>query len=181
MTGSGTVPTGEVGGGRKLEGLRAFSPEHSTDGTADRTSHSMSAFASHGPRAEGITAHCAALLIRGYQRFLSPYKGFACAHRVHHGGLSCSEFVRRRMLADGFWRGITAARARFRDCRTAAILMANRRLEERMAADEDEKRRRLRDTDGMPSAWQERAGCVTDTCYCAACAELAPLGCLFDW
>ena len=29
-------------------------------------------------------------LIRAYQRWVSPYKGFACAHRVHRGGPSCS-------------------------------------------------------------------------------------------
>ena len=32
-------------------------------------------------------------LVIFYQRWISPYKGFTCAHRAWHGGLSCSEYA----------------------------------------------------------------------------------------
>ena len=35
----------------------------------------------------------ALLAIRGYKRYISPYTGFSCAHRVHLNGDSCSTFA----------------------------------------------------------------------------------------
>jgi putative component of membrane protein insertase Oxa1/YidC/SpoIIIJ protein YidD len=32
--------------------------------------------------------------IGGYQRFISPYKGFCCAYRFHTGRRSCSAYAR---------------------------------------------------------------------------------------
>lgn len=57
--------------------------------------------------------------INFYQRRLSPYKGYRCAHRVHHGGLSCSEFVKRAILADGLMQAYPTIRQRFAECRHA--------------------------------------------------------------
>jgi putative component of membrane protein insertase Oxa1/YidC/SpoIIIJ protein YidD len=34
-------------------------------------------------------------LIDGYQRFISPYKGYTCAYRVHAGRAWCSAFGKR--------------------------------------------------------------------------------------
>ena len=33
-----------------------------------------------------------------YQKVISPVKGFSCAHRCRHGGLSCSEYVKQVVL-----------------------------------------------------------------------------------
>jgi putative component of membrane protein insertase Oxa1/YidC/SpoIIIJ protein YidD len=69
----------------------------------------------------------AALLIRMYQRFISPYKGFRCAHRVLHGGPSCSEFARLYVQENNFWAMFPALRMRFRECRMAkeTLIAAN--------------------------------------------------------
>ncbi len=57
--------------------------------------------------------------ISGYQRHLSPHKGFSCAYRVLHGGESCSQYV-KRMIAERGWHGaIAAARERFDACSAA--------------------------------------------------------------
>ncbi len=40
----------------------------------------------------GIIDSLAIAAITGYQRYLSPYKGFRCAHRVLHQGESCSQY-----------------------------------------------------------------------------------------
>lgn len=57
--------------------------------------------------------------IRFYQRWLSPHKGFRCAHAALHGGPSCSAAV-ADLLAQ---YGLAAARphiaARFGECRQA--------------------------------------------------------------
>jgi len=40
----------------------------------------------------GPAAQLALAAIRGYQRWISPYKGFRCALRAHTGGDSCSSY-----------------------------------------------------------------------------------------
>ena len=65
--------------------------------------------------------------IAGYQRWLSPLKGKGrgCAHRLCHGGGSCSQHV-RRLLAEtgGLVASLPGARARFAACREAASAAA---------------------------------------------------------
>ncbi len=62
-------------------------------------------------------------LIGLYQKYVSPYKGFRCAHRVRHGGLSCSEAVRAIVLEEGLWCGRSQIRQRFQDCRAVAMVL----------------------------------------------------------
>lgn len=59
-------------------------------------------------------------LISFYQRFLSPHKGFCCAHRVLHGGPSCSAAVKSILLERGAWSSWTDIWLRFRECQAAA-------------------------------------------------------------
>lgn len=68
--------------------------------------------------------HSLAIAISGYQKYLSPYKGFCCAHKVHHGGVSCSEFVKQALLQDGLWQATPDIRQRFRECKTAALALS---------------------------------------------------------
>lgn len=63
-------------------------------------------------------------LIRGYQHRISPYKGYACAHRVAHGGASCSEAVRHIVRRRGLLRGLRPTTARFVACYHAATMLA---------------------------------------------------------
>ncbi|MEJ6395466.1 membrane protein insertion efficiency factor YidD [Gymnodinialimonas sp. 2305UL16-5] len=64
--------------------------------------------------------------IWGYQRYLSPRKGFRCAHSVLHGGTGCSGFTKHAIRDHGFWASIPLIRARFADCRDASqTLRAN--------------------------------------------------------
>ena len=66
-------------------------------------------------------------LIAAYQRWLSPRKGFRCAHRRRHGGLSCSQFARRAIARAGLGGGWRALRHRFAACAEAAQAMASLR------------------------------------------------------
>jgi len=60
------------------------------------------------------------MAIRGYKRHVSPRKGFACAHRVHLGGCSCSTLGLRAVSRYGAWRGLGVLRLRLRECHLVA-------------------------------------------------------------
>ncbi|HEX8463210.1 MAG TPA: membrane protein insertion efficiency factor YidD [Abditibacterium sp.] len=60
------------------------------------------------------------LLIGGYQTHLSPRKGWKCAHRVLHGGESCSQWVKTEVARRGCLAAWPSIRARFAECKTAA-------------------------------------------------------------
>ncbi|UZN03665.1 membrane protein insertion efficiency factor YidD [Cellulomonas sp. S1-8] len=63
-------------------------------------------------------------LIGIYQRRLSPRKGWGCAHRVAHGGASCSAAVRQLVAQRGVGRALLPTVARFVACAQAASLLA---------------------------------------------------------
>ena len=73
-----------------------------------------------------LTAGAADTLVALYQRTLSPRKGFSCAHRVAHGGPSCSAAARDLLRTRGVARAALLMVARFHACyRAAALLMAS--------------------------------------------------------
>jgi putative component of membrane protein insertase Oxa1/YidC/SpoIIIJ protein YidD len=103
------------------------------------------------------------LLIVFYQRYLSPYKGFRCAHAVYHAGPSCSSAVSGIVERAGLLRGLPLIRRRFAECRLAARAL---RLES-----EEEKRRRRRER------WTPDCDCgdacvPLDALQCADCSAL---------
>ncbi len=69
--------------------------------------------------------------INFYQRFLSPYKGFSCAHRIIRGGLSCSEFAKRRIQEKGLFMSLADIRGRLRDCRMTYLKAMEERKQEK--------------------------------------------------
>jgi putative component of membrane protein insertase Oxa1/YidC/SpoIIIJ protein YidD len=68
------------------------------------------------------------LLIRGYQQYLSPYKGYSCAHRARYGGESCSEYAKKVLVDEGWRAGLGRLRARFRACHAASRSLRADRL-----------------------------------------------------
>jgi putative component of membrane protein insertase Oxa1/YidC/SpoIIIJ protein YidD len=67
----------------------------------------------------------AIFLISGYQRYLSPRKGYSCAHRVAHGGDSCSEYVKNALTDKSLFETTFLARQRFKECNVAYISLKN--------------------------------------------------------
>lgn len=63
-------------------------------------------------------------LIQGYQRRVSPRKGWSCAYRVAHGGPSCSGAVRDVVARRGVVRSVVPTVAQFVACYQAALLLA---------------------------------------------------------
>ena len=68
----------------------------------------------------GVAATAIARLIALYQRHLSPRKGYSCAHRVLHGGPSCSAYGKRAVLRCGPVRAARLVFRRFARCSAAA-------------------------------------------------------------
>lgn len=58
-------------------------------------------------------------LITFYQRFISPYKGFRCAHNVKHQTGSCSYAVKALISEYGLISALPFIRSRFRACQHA--------------------------------------------------------------
>jgi len=71
-----------------------------------------------------LAATAVGRLVVAYQRKLSPRKGWSCAHRVAHGGPSCSAAVRELVARRGVLRAVRPTAARFVACAQAAALLA---------------------------------------------------------
>jgi uncharacterized protein len=54
--------------------------------------------------------------IKGYQRYMSPYKGFCCAYRVHTGKAGCSQFGYRAISRFGIFDGLSVLKKRLALC-----------------------------------------------------------------
>jgi putative component of membrane protein insertase Oxa1/YidC/SpoIIIJ protein YidD len=62
-------------------------------------------------------------MIRGYQKHLSPHKGFSCAyHRLYMGG-SCSEYFQTTVRIYGLKKAIPLFQRRLQECKLAHILL----------------------------------------------------------
>ena len=66
-------------------------------------------------------------LITFYQRFISPYKGFHCAHHASYRRGTCSNAVKDLIEDNGFIKALPLIRGRFKECRLAyEAIQANR-------------------------------------------------------
>ncbi|MEI6329555.1 MAG: membrane protein insertion efficiency factor YidD [Pseudanabaena sp. ELA645] len=65
--------------------------------------------------------------ISGYQKFISPHKGFSCAHRVLYGCESCSQYFKQVIAEEGIITAIAKSRERFQGCREANEILKKRR------------------------------------------------------
>jgi uncharacterized protein len=51
-----------------------------------------------------------------YQKLISPYKGYRCAHRALYGRDSCSEYTKKSIAYHGLMKGVPIAQRRFKEC-----------------------------------------------------------------
>lgn len=58
--------------------------------------------------------------INTYQTHISPRKGFSCAHRMLHGGESCSEHIKTLLGEGNFSSILQQSRQRFKACAEAS-------------------------------------------------------------
>ena len=76
---------------------------------------------------DGVMRGLAVTAISGYQKFISPRKGFSCAHRVLYGCESCSQYFKQVVAEEGIATAIANARGRFQECREANEILKERR------------------------------------------------------
>jgi putative component of membrane protein insertase Oxa1/YidC/SpoIIIJ protein YidD len=104
--------------------------------------------------------------IRGYQRWISPYKGFRCAHRHLHGGHSCSEFARLAVLEQGVLAALPDIRIQFRECREAALFLRHqRRAARRLVASDGYDPDDFDEEDESDESEEEEDRMITDRFY----------------
>ena len=68
--------------------------------------------------------HVFLALIQFYQRFLSPIKGFNCAHHRLHKGDTCSNAIKKIILDNPIKDIPRLSKARFKECKNASIQLA---------------------------------------------------------
>ena len=85
-----------------------------------------------------IVRTVAASTITGYQRYLSPHKGFQCAYRARFGGASCSEAVKLFILDHGLLGAYPLIRERFLGCSAAFELLCSESAPEEDDPDDNE-------------------------------------------
>ena len=96
-----------------------------------------------------------------YQRHLSPRKGFRCAFGVLHGGESCSQIVKHRVLdggVRGWWKD---ARRQFALCGEAAeLLRAANAADSPTKKRHRWKRKRADNSQDQNAHWCDAAQCA---------------------
>lgn len=72
---------------------------------------------------DSVTRKISVSAITGYQKYLSPHKGFACAHRVLYGSDSCSQYTKRIIAKEGLKIALRKSRLRFQSCKQANLIL----------------------------------------------------------
>jgi putative component of membrane protein insertase Oxa1/YidC/SpoIIIJ protein YidD len=95
-----------------------------------------------------------------YRRYLSPLKGFKCAHHFVHRNGSCSTFGRDVYGKHRFLEATRLLRARFAECKQASLRLKRTAVwhsSHIVSETDEEKRARLRCKQGH---WTDAADCV---------------------
>ena len=110
-------------------------------------------------------SYAVATLITGYQKYLSPFKGFSCAHRVLHGSESCSQYVKQAILQRGLSAAWPDSRQRFRGCRSAYLTIMASRDDQNLIDNEgteDDRNKNKRNSDYCCSPNSNSIPCPAD-------------------
>ena len=87
---------------------------------------------------DGLAARGTVGLIKAYRKWISPYKGFRCAHQHVHGEGTCSSFGLDAFRTNGFREAKRLLGERFRECKVAAMQVHQE--EDHRPRDENKKR-----------------------------------------
>ncbi|XWK86521.1 MAG: membrane protein insertion efficiency factor YidD [Phormidium sp.] len=119
--------------------------------------------------------------ISGYQKYLSPHKGFSCAHRILYGGESCSAYIKRIVAQKGLKAAFQASRRRFRDCKKANQIL--RAMVSNSQTGEQDYPKKPQGEEGKPQNQQNICGEMLNTaCITFPCGDTSTeISChLFD-
>ncbi|WP_455203703.1 membrane protein insertion efficiency factor YidD [Kaarinaea lacus] len=112
------------------------------------------------------------IFIALYQRFISPYKGFRCAHAAYYSGPSCSSAIKTIIAEYGLLQSKPQIQARFAQCRHAYTLILAEQNDEQGGNKKIRRIKRKR-KDKDQSDW-----CFSDYWFCPCdLAALIPRSC----
>ena len=75
---------------------------------------------------DSFTRQVSTAAITGYQKHISPHKGFACAHRILYGGESCSQYIKRMVAQEGLKAAFVNSHERFQACKQGNQILRRR-------------------------------------------------------
>ncbi len=110
------------------------------------------------------------LLISFYQRFISPYKGFRCAHNVLYRESSCSVAVKQIIHEHGVFSGWALINQRFRDCREASFILQSAKQKSATEEADDNEEQPKNNPSNKPKNRKKDQGILSDCC----CLDLLP-------
>jgi putative component of membrane protein insertase Oxa1/YidC/SpoIIIJ protein YidD len=110
--------------------------------------------------------------ITGYQRYISPRKGFRCAHRVLHSGESCSQYVKRVIADEGLKAAFVKSQARFQACKQANQVLRSQ-IENPELPEENEETETENIKKAPIKTPQNFSFFNNDSIYCLDCADLS--------
>jgi putative component of membrane protein insertase Oxa1/YidC/SpoIIIJ protein YidD len=104
-----------------------------------------------------------------YRRYLSPLKGFKCAHHHVHGRGSCSTYGRDVFATHRFLDATRLLRVRFTECKQASLVIKRTAVwqssPEGGGESDEEVRQRLQ---RKQSRWYDAGNCLTTPVDCAS-------------
>lgn len=109
--------------------------------------------------------------ISGYQAYISPRKGFTCAHRKLYGGVSCSEYVKQAIANQELTAIIQISRQRFQGCKQANQIIRNHYNTTVERNDPNSQKQKSRNCKG------DRCDLGCEAIECIACSDCGILDC----
>ena len=104
-------------------------------------------------------AGCALVLVRFYRRWLSPLKGFSCAHNHVHRTGTCSTYGLEVFRSHGFFEGKRLLNERFAECGAAARSVA-------MSSSGSDEEPAKKDQKNQKSSWSDCWPDMLGQCAC---------------
>lgn len=131
---------------------------------------------------DSLSRQISVAAINSYQKHISPYKGFACAHRLLYGGESCSSYFKRVVAKEGLKVAFVNSRERFQACKQANQILRRRVAACRYASTQTENSEDSTEKEADTQQRQKVSGKVTQKSSFIStnntdCFDCADLGC----
>ncbi|MEH2225275.1 membrane protein insertion efficiency factor YidD [Nostoc sp.] len=118
---------------------------------------------------DSLTRQVSTAAINGYQKHISPHKGFACAHRILYGGESCSQYIKRVVAKEGLKAAFSNSRERFQACKQANQIL---RMQSDNSEESTEEEADTQQRQASGKVTQKSSFISNDNSNCFDCANL---------
>ncbi|MEH1939963.1 MAG: membrane protein insertion efficiency factor YidD [Nostoc sp.] len=119
---------------------------------------------------DSFTRQLSTAAITGYQKHISPHKGFACAHRILYGGESCSQYIKRVVAKEGLKAAFVNSRERFQACKQANQILRVQIENSKEFPEEEADTQQRQQASGKVA--QKSSFISSDNTNCFDCADL---------